>query len=415
MARPRLGRNSNIDIHELMKREAFDHADGTSFDANHFERQRPAPGGVVGVSDQYVILDSFLKTQTSDTANGQFHWNFMVQGVTGNQVIGVHDRVDTVIEIQFGQILMPPLPPFPYTVTASGVNSGIILTQNNNYPTPQAMSYGVSPSTISGGTNIAQASSWAFDPESQLSLGIFTIQIEEAGLQSISDYAGTRHHLDYSINVSNQRPASYGFTAAVGETSTGAIVGPLPLIAAPLGMSGSEWDTYVFTEPLKDVHGLTLRFRGPDEALHFAPDCYYNTVFKVDANSVVNFTVTTPYGLSVGDRVILRDFKSGIKILDDYMSNQAGIVVTHSPPVVIPSPPIIPTNSSILGSAIPPVPGSNPTAYQYYFDPSPSIAGLVAPNSIIATGVTVCVLKYRMRVPIRMRRVVQRLTNYKGP
>jgi hypothetical protein len=189
---------SPLDIHEMLKREAFDG------DQRHFEQQRPAPASTsanaVGVSDQYVVLDSFQKLSTSDTANGEFRWNFMVQGVTGFEVIGVHDRVDTVIEMQFSSIFMPPLPPLKYAgAPAPAPGAGLALLQNNNVlvapaGAAPAMSFGADPAT--GATNTAWASSWSFDPQSQLALGQFTLQVSEAGLQSISDFGGARHHIN---------------------------------------------------------------------------------------------------------------------------------------------------------------------------------------------------------------------------
>lgn len=413
------GRAGALDIHELLKAEAFD-----GDDQSHFERQRPAPAGspsgnIVGVSDQYVVLDSFLKLQTSNSAAGEFQWNFMVQGVTSETALGVHDRVDTVIEMQFGQIVMPPLPPLPYLGGAPppGAPSGMTLLQNNNVTAAPAggapaMSYGAAAAT--GATNSAAASSWAFDPQSQLALGQFTLQIAEAGLQSISDYAGARHHIDYCVGLDNGRPSAYGFTTAPGPSPTGAAVSPLPLVASPLGMPGSGWDTYTFTEPLKDVHGVSLRFRGPDGPLSFAPDCYYNVALRTDADFNVYFTVDAPSGLNVGDRVLLRNCKSGFGGLDAFLGAAGGVVVTGAPPAPAP-----PYNAAALGDVVLPtgpsgVPGLS--AYRYYFDPCPNVQGIGASaNAVIATGVTVCVLKLRMRVPVRMRRVVQRLTNYKEP
>ena len=406
-----------LDIHEMLKREAFDG------DQRHFEQQRPAPANTsanaVGVSDQYVVLDSFQKLSTSDTANGEFRWNFMVQGVTGFEVIGVHDRVDTVIEMQFSSILMPPLPPLKYAGApgAPAPGAGLALLQNNNVViapdgAAPAMSFGADPAT--GATNTAWASSWSFDPQSQLALGQFTLQVSEAGLQSISDFGGARHHINYCVAADGFRPTAYGFTTAPGPTPTGTEIAPLPLLANPLGWPGSGWDTYVFTEPLKDVHGITLRFRGPDSPLNFAPDCYYNVELRTDAAGNVYFAVASPVALDVGDRVLLRDVSTGRGALDAFLGAPTGVVVTGAPPAAAP-----PYNAAPLGSPVPPsAPATAPAppTYTYYFDPCPNVAGLGLPaNAVIATGVTVCVIKLRMRVPVRMRRVVQRLTNYKEP
>ena len=410
----------NIDIHELLKLEAFDHAAGTSFDANHFERQRPAPGGVIGVSDQYIVLDSFLKNQLSDVSKGEFQWNMMIQGVTGDQVIGVHDRMDTIIEIQFGQILMPSLPPIPYLKMGSRGQSmgGLTLTQNNNvfsYGFP--MSYGADEYYFK---NSAYASSWAFDPQSQLALGVFTIEIVEAGLQSISDIAGARHHLDYSVAINSQRPLAYGFTSNLGSTSTGADVSAMPLEASPLGIGTSEWDTYQFTEPLKDIQGLTLRFRGPDAPLMFTPDCYYNVKFYADVPDPftdyptacwVFFNFTQEYGLNVGDQVIIRNFKSGNIALDRYMNSPSGLVITDTSPF---NKPPFNANHNRLGAEM--------RGERAFFDPCIDVEylNLVPPSAtepvqINDGNATLCILKYRLRIPVRLRRVVQRLTNYKSP
>jgi hypothetical protein len=415
-ARPRQPRP--IDIHEMLKAEAFDGGD-----RSHFEQQRPAPprsidGNIIGVSDQYIVLDSFLKLSTSNTAAGEFQWNFMVQGVTGAEVVGVHDRIDTVIEMQFGGILMPPLPPRPYggRPPAAAAINGLKLLQNNNVITPPAggqpaMSFGASPAT--GETNIARASSWTFDPQSQLALGQFTIQVAEAGLQSISDFAGARHHLDYCVWIDSRRPHAYGYTTALGPSPTGTDVAPMALYAAPLNFTGANSDTYTFTEPLKDVHGIALRFRGPDSPLAFDPDCYYNVVMRTDAAFNVYFTVDAPNGLNVGDRVLIRNFSSGNAALNAALGGVGGAVVTGAAPMAAP-----PYNPAALGSPIAPTApaAGGLSTFTYYFDPCPNVQQLGMPaSSAIATGVTVCVLKLRMRVPVRLRRVVQRLTNYKNP
>src|SRR5579863_2228369 len=101
-------RGKEIDIHELLKREAFA-ASSASCDS-HFEKNRPCPDEVYGTSDQYVMLDSWVKDLSrSDPSNGVFSWNFMVQGVSQDQNIGVKDKIDTVTGIQLGSFVIPAL------------------------------------------------------------------------------------------------------------------------------------------------------------------------------------------------------------------------------------------------------------------------------------------------------------------
>jgi len=500
MARPQSRQGAGIDIHEMLKRETFD---GPPSHGNHFERNRPAPGGVIGASDQYIVLDSFNKLETSRPDQGTFHWDFMVQGVTGDQVIGVRDKVDTVVEMQFGQFFMPPIPKIPYAVPSFSPTKslvlapGITLTQNNTNDVVAAMSYGLNPGTIASKVHVhttPYATSWGFDPLSQTPNGIFTIQVQEAGLQSISDREGARHHLDYALDTTNAGgyAASKGFsneiygvnittpTAATAEVggwgSTGttaarAVIQPASILASPQGMPGSAWDTYIFTDPLQDVHGITLQFRGPDNPLIFQPDSYYSIPFITDASSNLCFLVGPELlgvdgTLNVGDRVFVRNFNSGNRPLDSYMNNRNGLTITLSPNAnsIPPIPgPGNPTYLNSLGDIILPN-FTNTPAYiapsgtiACYFDPNIYLSGAsistMVPNPVssaayyakfpprdprslapwsppppyqsmvpgmiticgaitVTSGVTVNIAKLRLRIPVRLRRVVQRLTNY---
>src|SRR4051812_7511979 len=71
---------SKLDVKEMMKKEMFESENG-AYD-NHFEKSRPSPEGIKGVSDTFVMFDSFEKTESSDLSRGTFAFNMMVQGVT---------------------------------------------------------------------------------------------------------------------------------------------------------------------------------------------------------------------------------------------------------------------------------------------------------------------------------------------
>jgi hypothetical protein len=485
-ARPDLPRGSTIDIHELLKREAFD---GPPSYGNHFERSRPAPGGVVGCSDQYIILDSFNKLETSRPEQGTFHWDFMVQGVTGDQVIGVRDKVDTVVEMQFGQFYMPAIPKVPYIITGSEplqLGGGVVLTQNNVNSIPAGMSYGLASKQLTPSGHIhttPYGSSWAYDPLTQTPNGLFTIQVIEAGLQSISDRGGARHHLDYAIDIpaGTDYSANLGFTnlpyptytgwGESGTTAAQAVISTQRALASPQGMPGSAWDTYVFTDPLQDVHGITLQFRGPDVPLSFQPDSYYSIPFITDASSNLCFLAGPEMlnngTLNIGDRLFVHNFNSGNRTLDSYMNQAAGLVATISPNVSLI--PVSSTNPKVLGSEIVPNWPGTPAAtaaqgtVAIYFDPNIRLLGatvatkvpnpvteaqfyedyfikypsqrpnpkslapkqplpvwqsmtasgkIISGSTVVSTGVTVNIAKLRLRIPVRLRRVVQRLTNY---
>lgn len=392
------GRGQSLDVHELLKREAFGSSGGDCDD--HFEKNRPCPADIHGVSDQYITLDSFSKVQSSDMANGVLEFNFMVQGVTGDQVIGVRDRIDTVISVQMGSFAMPILQEVPYVllpqplITPSGANR-LILRQNNDNIT-----FPFSPTLVPDNqystyysTNYANsfstATPWFNNPYSQTPYcGHFTVQLREAGLQSFSDREGARHHFEYTL------------AAFTTETRN-----PNMLSAMPL--NGSAWDTFIFTDPLKDVHGLTLVFRNPDEPLHFQPDVFYAAQMEGDGDPFGPFLrIREPnHGLAMGDRVFLRGFNSGSSVLDAYVNRREGHVVAGNPNAIAIGPGVL------LSEA--PAPGPYPDFF--WLDPTINIADLSMPVPNLPQTLTVYIAKRRMRIPMKLRRVVGRLTQYMGP
>lgn len=382
-----------IDVHEMLKREAF----GVSQPAcdDHFEKNKPCPAGVYGVSDQYMVLDSFLKLRESAVDRGEFRWNFMVQGVTGDEVLGVRDRIDTVIEIQVGAFGMPVPPEVPYVLAAppiapTGTDQLVLLQNNTNLiapfsPTlvPNAAPFGQYPPAlvVPPSTTIIP---WINNPYTQVPFfDRITIQLKEAGLQSFSDRNGARHHYEFTL----------ASTTVFGSN-------PNMLIATP--QTGSMWDTFIFTDPLKDVHGLTLVFRNPDVPIRFLPDCLYDASVESDASAAPGpyLRVRAPgHGLNAGDRIYISGFQSGNSKLDSYINRADGQVAAGDPaaplapgvPIVLPDPDV------------------------FYLDPAPSLIDFTVQVPVLPQVVTVCIAKRRMRIPIRMRRVVSRLTNYISP
>lgn len=386
---------NNIDIHELLKREAF--ASTSAACDNHFEKSRPCPEDIYGVSDQYMVLDSYLKLPDSRIDIGEFKWNFMVQGVTGDEVLGVRDTIDTVIQIQVGAFNMPVLPEVPYVlkpapVAPTGTDQLVLIHNNANgaapfSPTlvPNAAPYGQYPPTllIPPNTTIIP---WINNPYTQTPFfDRLTIQIKEAGLQSISDRNGARHHFEFILS-----------------TPTG-IVSTNPNMLLALPQSRNEWDTYTFTDPLKDIHGITLVFRNPDIPLTFLPDCLYDVTIESDGAAAPGpfLRLSAPgHNLNTGDRIFISGFASGNAKLDSYVNRQEGHAASGDPslPALTPGTPIVLANPAT-----------------FYLDPAISTFDLTVQVPKLPQTVTVYIAKRRIRIPIRLRRVISRLTNYIAP
>lgn len=384
-------RGLGLDIHELLKREAFESVSPACDD--HFEKNRPCPGGVYGVSDQYVVLDTFYKLQASDVARGTFQWNFMIQGDTGNEVVGIRDKMSTVIAVQLGPFSMPILPEVPYVlapVPAAPTGTDQIGLYHNNAnaapPLNPLLPVNQYPQGIATapGTEI---NPWVNNPYTQFpSYGRFTIQLREAGLQSYSDGLGARHHYDFTLST----------TANSGGTN--------PNMLAAVPQSGAWWDTFLFTDPLEYIHGITLVFRNPDAPIRFLPDCLYDVSVESDGAAYPGpyLRIRAPgFGLNWGDRFIIRGFQSGNPGLDTLMNRIDGWVAAGDPSGVAAS-----SGTPISVAGDPDV---------FYTDPAVSIHDLTVNVPALPQIVDVCIAKRRMRIPARFRTVVSRLTNYMNP
>jgi hypothetical protein len=362
-------RSVRADIHSRLKLE---------MDAEIAEESK-----VRGFSDQYIVLDTYSKLPESAIDRGEFRWNFMVQGATDDDVIGVHDKLDSVIEIQMGAFGMQVLPEVPY-VTAdlppmipTGTEQ-LRLTHNNDAAdapslVPLALPHGQYPTTLltSAATTL---SPWIHNPYTQIPFGgHFTIQVREAGLQAYSGRNSSRYHFDFIASAP-------WFDA-----------NPNMIRAHP--QCGEKWDTYIFTDPLNDLHGITLVFRNPDNPIKFLPDCLYGIRFSIDVGGYVCFTVDPNHGLNMGDRIHIRSFKSTSSKLNAYMNRPEGHVIAGDP------------------SAAPLAPGVPITGTTIWTDPAVGVLDL---SGIIGSTYTadIYIAKRRMRIPVRIRRVISRRTNF---
>jgi hypothetical protein len=385
----------SLDVHEILKHEAASCDD-------HFEKSRPCPRAVYGVSDQYMILDSYEKVQDSRPEHGQFRFNFMVQGVTRDQNIGVKDRLDTIIGIQVCDFSIPLLPfddfaPAALYILNPGLPAGF-LAANGPLPT--------------SGTPVN-------NPQSQIPFSSrVTMFLKEIGLQSYSDADNRRHHFEFDATLA-------------GPSWPGVVLGDRILLT-PL----DDCEYFLFTDPIQDVHGLTVCFYNPGAELRFPPDVLYAVAAAADFRGRLTFTYTDPtnlINLAVGDRIYILGFTSGNGTLDTYLNRPEGHIVGGGPDapddrgegIVIG--PDDPGGHGFGGfSIIPPTSSTSGTLLTFRLNPDVIVTSLTPPfpasdargaYSAIpsSTQIDVRIAKNRLRIPLRFRRVVGRHTNYIAP
>ena len=200
----------------------------------------------VGASDQYLILDSIdANAALSNPAEGVFVFN--IQGGTGTaeEIIGVHDELHTISEIEFQSFPLPqielcyyknelndyqivPSPDIPVAGTCLDFTSFYDLYR-------EGVKYKVLPAlycvdVCDPGTHLVPVQPL---PEGryEASANRFEIQISETSLQSFSDRCGFRHNFAFDIGNINGQP-----------------------YASPVS------PVFVFTDPINRIDSLSLTF-----------------------------------------------------------------------------------------------------------------------------------------------------------
>ena len=273
----------------------------------------------VGASDQYLVLDSMdANAALSDPANGVFVFNIQAGTGTADEIIGVHDELHTISEIEFQSFPMPqvelcytknelihfnliPPPIIPVAGTCSDFTSFYDLYR-------QKLRFKDIPSlycvdVCDPGNNVI--------PVQTLPLGFyecsanrFEIQISETSLQSYSDRCGFRHNFAFDLgNINGQ------------------------LYASPVS------PVFVFTDPINRIDSLSLTFFDAyrcnrlgfkngyicDVRVGYTEHCV-NTTFALDPQQTIwslTFIIQsdTPT-FKVGDKFYVSQYGADGKILD---------------------------------------------------------------------------------------------------
>lgn len=333
-----MNRNTPINVHELLKTQVFSeditpHSrnsanSGTGNKHNDkymfFEQNRPYSHQTFGVSDSYLILDSFTKAAASELEFGVLSWNIQTQGPTNvdQGIIGAMRLLGNVIEVELGSFTLPILKEGRYpinTLIEQRLNtSNISLIQNNasGEELIPVLSLNQIPSESQAYTTSTH-SPWLNNPLSQTPFGgQITIQLKEAGSQAYSGghISGSLHHFIFQIQYDANK---------ISPNSTNVI---------PMS---EGTNLYIFTEPIIDFNTITLLFKNPDHPIHFESDiinCDISCDFKnsINGNCFLQFYYKG-HNLLTEDRIYLKNVKSGIQNLDTYLNSPDGLLVGNSP------------------------------------------------------------------------------------
>ena len=195
---------------------------------------------IVNIVDIYIELDTTNRIiGDSDLSKGIFSFKFDTDNQNSAETIGITEAIDHCIAIESYTFLFPRIPLTRYELNETGANKSLPILKNNGNLTPQDVDL------------------------SQINIPRFTIELKEAGNQSIS----TADHSKYTLQ--------YDLLNVEGDDSNLAATYAAPSIVE-----------FNFTNVAPKFDRLTLNFRNYfNEPISFNNDMILNTF--ATANSFV--------------------------------------------------------------------------------------------------------------------------------
>ena len=344
----------------------------------------------LGISDHYMILDSYQKLEDSHPDRGEYKFHFNPRGATKDQAIGIRDDITRIIEMTVSKFTIPltSLVSFDTNVidAIDPSLSVLNLTQNTAVPTAD----------ISIMTDRAQ----------QYAHRRITMYMRDISAQSFIDNEDAHHHFEFETTGHG-----HGSSTIPGHTNSNSI------LLTPID------DNYVFTDPINHVHGMVVNFFNPDYALKMPPDVIYGVSFyamdttSFSSTNIIEIRFNEPTGqltLLVGDRIFFKGFENYYdeKItqnhtLNRYINRPEGHIIGLDP-----------ISTSTVGGIV----LSTNNTYKLYLNPiiqTISLDGPTGSGSTYSDGdeiksktrVNMYIAKNRIRIPIRFRTLTKKYTN----
>lgn len=352
-----LGDPRQVNVHEMLKADMF--AANSPRCNDHFEKSRACPSAVYGVSDQYIVLDSRSAEFPTEPHLGRFHFSFMVQGASRERAIGIQDKLDNIIQIESLPFYIPlPLLDDISEPTLTGVGIGPLPGTSTDDPIAGIRTQLANSNTI-------------------------VLLFPECRAQSYVGRNGRNYHFEYRGTITEH--GGDGFENAA-------------LMLTPVN------PVFTFAEPIQDIHDLTMQFWNPDHPLQLPLDRIEGVTFTTSGTGVLSINV--PAALPDGQPIDLTQLVSANDRV--YFENVAFTTDGSVPTPAALSNYFMRPNGIYVGGTINTTDATTAPTLTF---PTPFQNATFAST----TTVTMFIAKNRIRAPFRMRRIVDRLTNYIAP
>ena len=328
-----------------------------------------------GISDQYFVLDSWAKIESSNITTGELKFNTALQSAT-----------------ELYQFFLPSVPLLPYITNDNANNPDGTPRPVPDSQLPRLTINSSTPAVID---TIGSAQSMACFG------GLVSIDIVELESQSTIGLNNAKYHWLCQTELSS--------------FLTNVVVNPL------LGR-----EIFSFTKPIRDVTNMTVRLRNPDTGIMLLPDVLYGVTARIARNSsnepVIEFYISTQnHNIIAGDRIFIDSINLSngmgdplfLKI-DQYLNRPEGHLVG------IEGSTSIDPNYLITGQLVKSSIRLNPDINLKdlaYINPnkySPPAQGQEGIPLVSATRINILIAKNRIMLPLRMRKILPYKTNYKS-
>lgn len=381
--------NRKISLADREDRSAPDSTDRAERAGKGEAHKKEVIGSVVeeewGISDQYFMLDSWAKLESSDISNGELSFNLALQTGTEVGVVGIEDLLEDVIEMELYSFGLPSVPLLPFITNdiADNVNGTPNIVPNTQLP------------RLTTNTSVPEVINTIGSAQSMACFGgVLSIGIRELDPQSTIGFQNVRYHWLCQTELSS-------FLTNVQV---------VPLLGREI---------FTFTKPIRDVSKMTVLIRNPDTGIMLLPDVLYGVTPRIVLNSnhdpVLEFYVPNQnHNILAGDRIFFDsiDLTNGesdplFDVIDRWINKKSGHLVGLEGSTSID--PNFLTSGTIVPSTIRLNPDINLKDLAY-INPDKYSAGTVLTS---ATRVNILIAKNRVQMPIRMRKVVPYRTNFK--
>ncbi len=88
-----------------------------------------------------------------------------------------------------------------------------------------------------------------------------------------------------------------------------------------------DWDTYIYTYPMREMSTLSLYFVNPDIPVNLYPDVFYNVPANIDAALQVIVLTCPNHNLAIDDRIFIEGFDCKSAVITKWLNRPEGHLV----------------------------------------------------------------------------------------